>query len=522
MNDINDFHGYLGLIGKFGSKPAVCDAISGRSLSYADLCERSYDIASRLDIGIGERVILYGLHPVDWTVVFLAIALKGGIAVPVDERVGNDFFREIVKLTVPKLIIAGKDVFADAVAKILTFDDISNLEKKPFESGDFTDCPCEIIFTSGTWADPKGVTLSQRNILSNTRQLLAAYHEKRTDVFLGILPLSHSYQQVFGLFAPLARGAQVVFLSEINSIDMKNAIRDYQVAAIPLVPGVLSMLRNAIVREIRYPRLRDLFIRLVPSFRHLPLFVRRMLFADIHRSIGTSLRYLISGGAPLDAELDCFFQGIGYVVYVGYGLSECSPVVSACLRQRRTVGEVGPPLPGVDVSVGKDGEIIVKGENVCMGYWPDVSGMGTCGTGDLGYVARNGSIILNGRSKNLIIFNNGQKIFCEDIERIVIGNNAVKDCCAIGIEHEDGQTVECIVCTEDDVDIDVGKVLRESNAKMPFGMRIWAVHRVNRNDFFYTHTMKIDRKNVRKLLYARQRDSDTDATGHSDHQDEIA
>jgi long-chain acyl-CoA synthetase len=361
--------------------------------------------------------------------------------------------------------------------------------------------PCEIIFTSGTWSEPKGVVLSQQNLLANVEQILSVYPYSKPTVVLGILPLSHAYQQTLGLLVPLALGSKVVFLKVTNSLDLINAIKSQNVDLIPMIPRVFELLRSAILRKIRNVYLRKVFTKLVNWSYYLPITIRRNIFYFIHQQLGSSLRVLIAGGSPFDRNLDRFFQGLGYHVFVGYGLSECSPIVTAGFSSERKQGEVGKPLPGITVDLNHLNEVVVQGENVFLGYWPHIENkVSILNTGDIGEITNSGTLILKGRSKNLIIFDNGEKCFCEDLERIINSHDGIESSCVVERRVSGEVRAECLVVLSENRKIDTARIINYVNVKLPLGIKLSRVVFVQNEDFPRTHTLKPNRAKVLSLL----------------------
>lgn len=482
---------------------ALVDAKSGVKIKYKELSEKAHDLASRLLINPGDRVVLYELTQLDWVVSFFAIQLRGGIAVPIDERVDQTFIRKVLKKTSPVLVLTGQPgqaVFAGC--RSMSYEDLAS---RPVVYQDVvtvnSEDPSQIIFTSGTWSDPKGVVLSQKNILSNVSQILSVYPDKQASMILGILPLSHAYQQTLGLFTPLALGSTVVFLKVMNSVDLLQTIKKYKITLIPLVPRVLELLYSSITRKIKNKRARSLFVKTVSVARFLPLRLRRVLFFFVHKEIGASLTTFVSGGAPINPNIERFFQGLGYKVMVGYGLSECAPIVSAHFGQFRQTGEIGKPLPGVDVILAEDGEIQVTGDNVYLGYWPDYEKISsTHSTGDLALKKKNGSLVLKGRSKNLIVFDSGEKCFCEDLELIVSELEPVEQVCVIEKNRNGTLVAECLVGVKQVEAVEEKDIQQHVAKKTPFGFSLSRCKIVSDVDFPVTHTLKPSRAAISKLL----------------------
>ncbi len=495
------FIGFLDTISKTESV-ALVDAKTGREITYSELSTQAKDLSFRLDLKKGDRVVLYDLNQVDWIIAFFAIQLRGGIVVPIDERVSESFLAKVILEIKPCLIISDtkNTTLFEGIQKI----DFHSCTQQSLIHTSIIDTdpndPCEIIFTSGTWSDPKGVTLSQRNILSNVEQILSVYPDKKAEVVLGILPLSHAYQQTLGLFTPLALGSKIVFLKVTNSLDLIESIKKYNVIVIPLVPRVLDLLFSAITRKIRNKTARSIFTKIVSISRFLPRKLRRLVFYFVHRELGSTLTTLVSGGSPLSEKIDHFFQGLGYKVMVGYGLSECSPIVSAHFGQFRKSGEVGKPLPNVEISLGDGGEIIVSGENVFLGYWQNHSFNSSFATGDLAERTKNGSLVLKGRNKNLIVFDSGEKCFCEDLELIVNELDGVEMSCFAEKNRNGTIVAECLIGSKQPNSYTEREVIQAIKKRVPPGINISRCVFIKDDEFPVTHTLKPNRAEISRLL----------------------
>ncbi len=495
------FIGFLDTISKTESV-ALVDAKTSREITYSELATQAKDLAFRLDFKKGDRVILYELNQLDWIIAFFAIQLRGGIVVPIDDRVSEKFIAKVTSEIKPRLVISdtNNEILFGGIRKV-DFHSCSqqSLIHESFIETDPND-PCEIIFTSGTWSDPKGVTLSQRNLLANVEQILSVYPYIKSEIVLGLLPLSHAYQQSLGLFIPLALGSKIVFLKVTNSLDLVESIKKYKVTFIPLVPRVLDLLFSSITRKIRNRRVRAIFTRVVSISRFLPRRLRRMIFYFIHNELGPTLTTLVSGGSPLNQKIDHFFQGLGYKVMVGYGLSECSPIVSAHFGQFRKSGEVGKPLPSVEISLGSGGEIIVSGESVFLGYWPNHSALCSFSTGDLAVRSKNGSLILKGRNKNLIVFDSGEKCFCEDLELIVNELEWVEMSCFVEKNRNGTIVAECLIGSKQPHSYNEREVIQTIKKRVPLSINVSRCVFIKDNEFPLTNTLKPNRAEISRLL----------------------
>jgi long-chain acyl-CoA synthetase len=498
------FAGFLEHISLFKDRPALSDATSGKMLTFSDLYVLVLNIVRRLpaDIPVGERVVLYGLEPLEWVPVFFAAALRGWIVVPLDTRISGDFFHSVEELTLPKLIIVGEGTEITSKSRVMRYREILageiQLENNNFPEPD-SDMPAEILFTSGTWARPKGVVLSQRNILSNSHQILQVYKHAKDDTSLAVLPLSHAYQQTAGLFLPLSVGSHIVFLTKLNSEALAAALQKNHVQTMLVVPRILSLLESGILRKIGSHRARRWFARFVRMMRFAPRAARRLIFSAVHARLGNALQTFVVGGAPLAPELDHFFQGLGYRIIVGFGASECSPVISISLNQRRSTGEIGIPLPKVNVELNEKSEMVISGANLFLGYWPHIRRPKTFNTEDVAVRDSMGRLHIRGRTKNLVVYPSGDKIFCEDIEYIANQIPGVEDCCAVSIPSKTGIQLHCAVKGDHSLKSQEVSIREAINKKLPFGVHVDGVTFIHRDDFPYTHTLKANRQRIQAI-----------------------
>ena len=232
---------------------ALTSADSKVEYSYADLARRIDHYYERLpqEVSNGNRVCLYAVAPLEWVPLYFAIILRGGIVVPIDTRVSAQMVQEIITLTKPVLCISETNV-DDVALPVSTPEHIKqtkSLSPTPPTSRTLDD-PAVIVFTSGTWSKPKGVTLSQKNLLTNAYQILALYEHSQDDTSLAVLPLSHAYQQTVGLLVPLIVGSHIVFLETLSSATLKKALNTYHIKTMTVVPRVLQLFHDALIRKL--------------------------------------------------------------------------------------------------------------------------------------------------------------------------------------------------------------------------------------------------------------------------------
>ncbi len=491
---------FLSHIADYGSKQALMTYNDNNAVSYSELTEKiilaTSSLKAQSGLKSGDRVMLYGLTGPDWVIAFFACLLGGYVAVPIDVRMSSELVGDLIKDTAPKLIVSKDKIGLKTKVNNVRLSHLlktksSHASLKSFDGLD-ENTKAEIILTSGTWSQPKGVTLTHKNLLANLAGVDSGYRLAAGAKLLSILPLSHAYEQMVGLFVPLYRGASITYITEIRADILTAAISENSITTIVAVPRILELLRKGVLKKVP-PSKRPAFEKFAIHARRLPVSARRKLFAKVHKSIGTSLKTFTVGGAPLEQKLDHFFQGLGYTVLVGYGLSETAPVLCMSLDQKRVAGSVGRPLYNVSIELSKEGEVVASGDNVFHGYWPKKHKDNHFNTGDLGCFDRRGDLILVGRNKNLVIFPSGDKIFLEDIEKIADGLEGIEESCAANLGDDSHPHIHLFAITS-------GRELnhfRESiNAKLPFGVQVRTISKATIEALPRTHTLKLSRKQI--------------------------
>jgi long-chain acyl-CoA synthetase len=294
---------------------------------------------------------------------------------------------------------------------------------EPAQAGPTPDSLAAIVYTSGTTGKPKGVMLTHRNVVSNVEALLQTVEVRPDDQFLSFLPLSHTFERTVGYYTPIAAGACVAYARSVQ--DLPQDLRQVRPTILVSVPRIYERV-YARLQESRLARLR---------WPLLDLLVGRRLRAQF----GGRLRFAITGGAPMALAVAERFRELGVEVLQGYGMTESSPVVAANRPGANDPASVGPPIPGVEVKIGANDELLVKGPNVMAGYLnrPEDTARAIEGgwlhTGDQAEI-RDGRIVIKGRIKDIIVTSTGEKIAPADLElalqadplfaqAIVIGEN---------------------------------------------------------------------------------------------------
>ena len=470
---------------RYGRLPAVTlyAGKSGRwTWSYAGLWDVSRRAAAHLrdaGVGKGDRIVLWGPNRPEWVAAFFGAQIAGAVIVPLDLRSREDLLTRIEEQTQPKHIFIGREQAADLKerhAPLTRLDELADqLSRRPppgeAEAVTPTDT-AELVFTSGTTGDPKGVILTHANIVANVMQARTAINPTPRHRVLSILPLSHMLEQQGGLFVPLLGGASVAYLSTLRPDAIFDAMQRGRITNMSAVPQVLELFRDGIEREVRRQGRTELFARLHTVAARLPLSARRLLFRQVHRRLGGAFEFFVVGGAYLDPELARWWERLGIKVVQGYGMTEAAPVVAAHALRDRDPDSVGRPLPGVEVAIAVDNEILVRGPNVTPGYWQNPAATaevftedGWYRTGDLGYFDGEGRLHLIGRKKNVIVLANGMNVYPEDVERALTQDPRVKDAVVLGLEKGQDVEVHAVLLLNDGAG-EVAPILRSANARL--------------------------------------------------------
>lgn len=460
----------------------------------------------------GDRVVIWAPNQPDWVAAMFGTFIAGGVVVPLDVRSSQDFVERVVRQTEPVLAFAGSSqVPLLREMEVPTFGLDSALltvngrhEGPPIAGSDMA----EIIFTSGTTGDPKGVVLTHQNIVSNVRAGLASIAIARDTRMLSLLPLSHMFEQVGGCFVPLHVGAAVCYPASRQPAALSRTMQEWKPTFIMGVPQVLTLLMGGIEREATARGKLGLLNRLRKIAAPLPPMVRRKLFRSVLSRFGGKLDFIASGGAAIDPEVQLKWEAMGIAVVEGYGTTECSPVVTINPRGDRRLRSVGRPLPGQQVRIAEDGEVLTRGPNVFPGYWnnPEATAASFDGdwyrTGDLGYI-EDGYLYLKGRKKDLIVLSDGQNVYPDDIETVLRHQPGVTDAVVLGLA--DGPDVRLhAVIAEAEPGI-AATAVRLANEQLDarqqvLGWTIWP-----EADFPRTHTLKVRRPLVEAHVKEHQR-----------------
>lgn len=519
--------------------------------SYIDQYEQVNAFGTALAVhGLsGKRVAVIGdTHP-HWVVAFQALICGGSVAVPLDHDLDIENIIEFMRIAEcsavvytgsfnRKLTARAADmpfikyfipIHSDGEEqgdKVLPFMTMIEEGEAALKAGERAfveheidmDAMCSILFTSGTTGTSKGVMLSHRNFTScanSAAEKLAYYKDFK---LVSVLPIHHTYELNHShLTAPIL-GTTTFICSNLKYAT--RSFKEFKPDALILVPLFLETVHKKIWEEIRRKGIEKKVrtaMKLSDSLLRTGVDIRPKLFKDVTAAFGGNLKSIVVGGAPIDPQILKDFYSFGITVLQGYGITECSPLISVNVADRNTFDSVGKavscceakilPIAGEAEGVG---EITVKGDNVMLGYYQNPAATdevftedGWFRTGDIGRIDKNGNIHITGRSKNVIIASNGKNVFPEELEEYLMRIDAIKECVVIGRSDEAGGTIitaivvpDTDVVGEDATDADISESMKQSIAKINRSLPAYKhinKFEIRREDFERTLSKKIKR-----------------------------
>ena len=422
--------------------------------SYGEVLNSAYGFARVLDargIGSGDKVLIWGENCAEWVAAFFGCLLRGVVVVPIDKIAAPDFAVRVAQQVDAKLCV-GSSQHAIAGMSHLELDSLrETLAEYSSQRIDLPaitrDAVVEIVFTSGTTAEPRGVVITHGNILANLEPLerqIGSYlkyerifHPLR---FLNLLPLSHVFGQFLGIFLPQLMAGTVLFQDTLNPSEVMRSIKNERISVVVAVPRLMESLKDKIEREMEAEGKAGWLHREMEEAKDGHFIRRWWRFRNIHNRFGWKFWAFISGGAALDAETEEFWRRISFVVIQGYGLTETTSLISLNHPFKTGKRSIGKLLEGREMKLDENGEILVRGANVAAGYWQGKelkSVLGEDGwfrTGDLGALDAEGNLYFKGRKKNVIVTREGMNIYPDDLEAVLRQDPEVRDCVVVGLE----------------------------------------------------------------------------------------
>jgi long-chain acyl-CoA synthetase len=394
----------------------------------ADLADRFASELIRREIPLGERVVIWGQNGPEWMGAFFGCIQRGVIAVPLDPAGALDFANRVIDNTKPRLVIGDANLLRELAPDLPTlgFEDFpAALPQAPQTSlrdpGLTLDTPFQILFTSGTTAEPKGIVHTHRNVLASLdpietemKKYLKYERPFHPLHFLHTLPLSHVFGQFMGLWIPPLLGAEVHFESRLQAQRLIETIRRERIAVISCVPRVLDLLRSHLLAVD--PKLADR----IQQAAGKNLWRRWWRFRKIHFLFGYRFWAFVCGGASLSPELEGFWATMAFLLVQGYGMTETSAIITLNHPFKTHQGTIGQILPGREVRITDEGEILVRGDVVSRATWKhgalQQNESEWLATGDLAQRDAEGQLHFVGRKSQVIVTPSGLNVHPEDVE----------------------------------------------------------------------------------------------------------
>jgi len=508
--------------------------------NWEEVTEKIYKFSYKIKslIKEGDRVLLLSENRPEWLIADLAIMNAGGITVPIFTTYAERDYEYILKDCSPSLIVVSNDTQFEKINKFIDNKEIISFEKIKTPSITFESIfnekyekeinnklnrklPACIIYTSGTSGNPKGVILSHGGILSNCEgalELLQPLLKKKEPIFLTWLPLSHSYEHTVQMIQILI-GAKVFYAENLEKL-----ISNMGIAKPTIMTAVPRFYQNLFTKiNMNFEKQKGLKKELINKtltlgkkmlnknemtfFEKIQNFICQLLVRKkIRNQFGGNLQAFISGGGALDQNVGEFLNAIGLPTLQGYGLTETSPVVSCNLPNLVKVDTVGPPFRTNEVRIASDGEILIRGENVMLGYWnqqeatKEVLKNGWLHTGDIGVIDNNGNLKITDRKKDIIVNLGGDNISPSKIENILCLNELIKQSFVYG--DKKNYLVALIVAEKTINKEKITKILENINKNLTLVEKIKKFVLIHEeftiNNGMLTPTLKLKRKEIIK------------------------
>ena len=498
----------------------------------------------------GERIIIIGENTYYWYVSYFSILCGAGIAVPVDKELPNNEIENVIKRSHASAVIFSKKK-KDAIDKIkdnlpmvkyfIEMNSDANLQgrdigiekvieegKKITDSGNTEYMDIEIdseefkflIFTSGTTSQAKGVMLCHRNLAENVNAVSKYVKIYESDRFFSVLPLHHTYESSIGALLPFANGSSVTVCGGLRYIvpDMQEA-KPSAMLAVPLLVENLYKKINQTIEKSGKAGIVNSMIHVTNALKGVGIDIKRKVFKEIYDNLGGNMRIIVSAAAPIDKKIGRWVQDIGIEFLQGYGLTETAPIAALTPECDPRVGSVGIPVNCAQIKIHNpnengEGEIWIKSKTLMLGYYEDEEATkevvydGWFNSGDIGYQDKDGYVYVTGRSKNVIVTQNGKNIYPEEIELLLSKIPEIAECMVYGKEVEGEKELIIsvkVIPNKEEIERLHGKDLKEEEIHKIIWNKIKEVNKsltsykaiknleLKHDEFAKTTTMKIKR-----------------------------
>lgn len=508
----------------------------------ARLAGRFAALLAQHGIGQGDRVVLWAENGAEWVAAFYGCMLRGVVVVPLDAYGSAEFALRVAADVKPKLAVGdallvrqlkpsasqasksgpgapeGPDSTpvrssldaSEADFSSLAFEDWPNSlpsEESGAVAGLNRDTPLQILFTSGTTGDPKGIVHTHGNVLASVgpiEQAAQGYMRYEKFVhplrFLHTLPLSHVFGQTMGLWIPAIFAAEVHFESRLVAPRLMETIKRERISVLAAVPRVMNLLKTHL--EFTKPGLTER----IAAAEGISAWKRWWRFRDVHRALGLKFWALISGGGALAPALEKFWNALGFVVVQGYGMTETTALITLNHPFHVASGTIGKPLPGREVKLGPDGEVLVRGPMISNATWSGGKLKQRedewLATGDLAEQGPSGDLKFLGRKSETIVTAAGVNIHPEDLEAALEEQPSIAACAVVAIDTPNGPE-PCAVLAARGTGEQVGAAVEKANERLADFQRVrrWVLW--PEPDLPRTSTGKVKRKAVEEWLKGR-------------------
>ena len=523
------------------------------SMTYAAFCEQVMNTAAGFEALrlAGKRIAVIGPTAPEWVSTYLAVIVSGGVIIPMDKELDSTAIEGFLETAEAEAIVYGKGMKQklagamenhptiklfvpmekeEAGEKILPLSDLIEKGKaaqavSPYSIHDgSTEELAVMLFTSGTTGTSKCVMLCQKNIWATLVSACSTVEFFPDDTIVSVLPLHHTYELIC-ILSGMDYGHTIGINDSLAHI-MKN-FAEYKPTGLVLVPLFITTMYNRIMAKAKASgkdKILKVMLAVSGALRKIGIDLRRVFFKSVLDAFGGRLCKIVSGAAPLNPEMVKAFDGFGITIAEGYGITECSPLISVNPYYALKKGSVGPAVPCCTVRIDvretndkgyEEGEIQVKGDNVMLGYYKNeeenkraFTEDGWYRTGDVGYMDKDGYIYITGRLKSVIVLENGKNVFPEEIEEYLGRFAEIGECVAVGRKAEDGETVNLCALVYPNTEIygetpdkekaynDIWAKITELNRQLPTFKKIKVLEIVD-TPFEKTTTRKIKRHLVK-------------------------
>jgi len=529
-----------------------------KEITYKEFCDDVIALGTALTNKYNlkdERVVIIGETTYNWYVSYMAMLIGVGIAVPTDKELPANEIENVINRSRATAVIYSskkKEVIKKVEDRLpgvkyfiemnsdeklsgrnVGFNTILNEGKEIISDGDNSFMEIEIdpeefkvlLFTSGTTSNSKGVMLCNKNLAENINAVSAAVKLSENDRLFSVLPIHHTYESTIGFLEPFSVGCSIAVCQGLKYIvpNLKET-KPTALLAVPLLIENLYKKINATIEKSGKAGLVNSMIHVTNALKSVGVDIKKKVFAEIYENLGGNLKYIVSAAAPIDAKVGKWVQDIGIIFLQGYGLTETAPIAALTPENEPKVGSAGKAVICAELKIDNpnengEGEILIKSETLMLGYYEDEeatnevikideNGERWFHSGDVGYLDQDEFLYITGRSKNVIVTQNGKNIYPEEIELMLGKVSEIKECMVYGKEVEGQKELVIsvkVIPNYEDIEEKYGKDLNEEEIRNIIWEKIKEVNHkltsykaiknleIKKDEFVKTTTMKIKR-----------------------------